>query len=919
MKNNIDRNGYSSFSSIITYIYIINDNLNFLKLKKALKILGIIFLVFITLLIALPIAFNSQVNDMVKRFINDNLNAKVEFNDIDLSLLKNFPHASVSVNDLVITNLEPFKDQTLAKVNSISFSMPIKELFKNSNEDPIVVNSIHVNEALLILKTDKLGNNNYDITKETTKDLSEARTSSFSFNIKDYSINNSTLTFIDEVSKSTMHLSELNHYGNGTFSAGKSELDTKTNVMASFIVDSTNYMTNHSLKLNALIGVDLKNKKYIFKENKAFINGLPIEFSGFVQQLESGQDVDITFENPESSFKDFLAVIPKSYSKNLDNVQTSGDFKVKGVIKGLVSDKTIPHLDINIKSDNASFKYPDLPKRVDHISINTTVKNTTGNVDDTYIDVKALNFKIDEDVFRSSAVLKNLTKNMLVNASIDGVLNLANIDKVYPVELENTLSGIFKGKINASFDMQAIETNAYQRIRNSGSANITDFVFSSKDIVNPIHIYKADVIFKPETISLNSFKAQTGSSDLSAQGTIKNLLGFLLSNNTLQGNFNVNSNLFKVSDFMTEDDNVAENNKTANDSESLKIPSFLDCTINANAKTVVYDNLNLKDVTGVLLINDQQVIIKRMTSNIFDGALSISGNVSTKNEKPSFNLKLGADGFDIAQSFNNMALLQNLAPVAKLFQGKLNSSISLSGDLDKTFSPNLSSVSGNALAELLTTKINANQGELFNSLEGALGFIDFDKLDLKEVKTKLEFANGQVSLQPFQINYEDITIDVSGSHSFDKTLSYSAIFNVPAKYLGSDINQLIGKIDSEEAKNISIPVIANITGTYTSPTVTTDLTSAVSNLTDQLIEIKKQKLLNQGKGKVKDLIGDVIGSNKSKTDSIKKEQNNAINDVFNDIIGSKKTETDSSSNSNNTIKNALGGLFRKKKEKDTVN
>ena len=41
---------------------------------------------------------------------------------------------------------------------------------------------------------------------------------------------------------------------------------------------------------------------------------------------------------------------------------------------------------------------------------------------------------------------------------------------------------------------------------------------------------------------------------------------------------------------------------------------------------------------------------------------------------------------------------------------------------------------------------------------------------------------------------------------------------MPAKYLGSDINQLIGKINTEEAKNITTSVTANIGWNYTSPT-----------------------------------------------------------------------------------------------------
>ena len=896
-------------------------------MKKVLKITGISILSTLILLIVLPFVFQGKIKDMVKQVINQNLNAQVEFSDVSLSFIRSFPQAHVEVSDLVITNFEPFKDETFVSAKNISFSMSIKELFKKASEDPLVVNKIYVDEALITLKTDAFGNNNYDITKTDENQTTSETVSSFAFDIEDYKITNSAITYLDELSKILFHITELNHEGHGTFSAEASELDTKTEANVSLTMDGSNYLSSNPIKLDALIGLDLNNSKYTFKENKGYINDLPIEFQGFVQLIEDGQDIDISFENPESSFKNFLAVIPKTYSKNIENVETTGDFKVKGIIKGRVTEETIPKIDISITSNYASFKYPDLPKRVENIVIDTEIKNETGNMKDTYVAINTLNFKIDNDVFKSSATLKNITENMLVNADIDGVLNLANITKAYPVTLENALTGILKAKLNTAFDMKAIETNAYERIKSSGSASITDFVFSSESIVNPIHISEANMTFNPATVSLSNFKAKTGSSDLNANGTINNLLGFLLSDGTLQGTFNVNSNLFKVSDFMSEDEKKSGDNKTTTTSESLKIPAFLDCTIHANAKTVVYDNLNLKDVTGTLLIKDQQATLQNMKSSIFDGALSISGDISTKNETPTFNMILGADGFDIAKSFKDLELLQNLAPIAKLLQGKLNTSINLSGTLDQEFSPNLSTISGNALAELLTSSIsNSNQDGLISKLSGALSFVDFSKLDLKDLKTKLEFANGKVSVKPFDLKYKDIGITVSGSHGFDQSIGYNAVFNVPAKYLGSDVNQLIGKINDPQVNQITIPITANIGGSYTSPTVKTDLTSGITNLTKQLIEIEKQKLLNQGKDKVAGLIGNMIGGNKTKTDSLKQQQNNNVKEVLGGIISGNKTKTDTTSvetptktnTTENAVKNVLGGLLKKKK-KDTVN
>ncbi|MFB9056192.1 AsmA-like C-terminal region-containing protein [Mariniflexile ostreae] len=899
-------------------------------MKKFLKITGITLLIIIALLIAIPFVFQGQIKDMVKQVINQNLNAHVEFSDVSLSFIRSFPQAHVDVSDLVITNFEPFKDETFASIKNISFTMSVKELFKSASEGPIVIKSITVDEALLTLKTDKFGNSNYDITKEDEAAPTENESSGFAMDIQHYSIKNSALTYSDEASKMLINLTELNHIGKGIFSGDISELDTNTDVNVSFTMDSTNYLNSNPVKLDAIIGLDLNNDIYTFKENKALINALPIKFNGYVKLIEEGQEMDISFENPGSDFKDFLALIPETYSKNIENVETTGSFKIKGIVKGLVSEETIPKLDISITSNNASFKYPDLPKGIKDISINTLIKNETGYMDDTYVDIKTLDFKIDNDAFKSSATIKNMTKNMVVDANIDGILNLANLTKAYPIALDNELTGILKAKIHTAFDMNAIETNAYERIKADGNASITGFVFSSEDLANPIQISQAAMSFSPQTVSLNTFHAKTGESDLKASGSIHNLIGFLLSSKaTLKGNFSMDSNLFKVSDFMAEDkvSTTTDNKGTTAPSESLKIPAFLDCTIKANAKTVVYDNLNLKNVSGILHIKDQQVTLENLTSQIFDGALAVSGDISTKNETPTFHMNLNADGFDIAKSFKDLELLQNLAPIAKLFHGKLNTTINLSGQLDKDSSPILSTVSGSALAQLLTTKIDAEQSPLLNKLQDALSFIEFDKLDLKDLKTKLEFANGKVSVQPFDLKYKDIGITVSGAHGFDKSINYSAIFNVPAKYLGSDINRLIGKINDNEVNNMSIPITANIGGSVTSPSVKTDFTSGVSNLTKQLVEIEKQKLLSQGTDKVKDLIGGILGGNKTKTDSIKEQQNNSVQNVLKDIMSNKsKSDTTSvkkdsikTNTTKDAVKNVLGGLLGgKKKANDTV-
>jgi hypothetical protein len=856
-------------------------------LKKIFKIIASSLVVIILLLITTPFLFQNQIKESVKTFLNDSVTAQIDFEDVSLSLFSSFPQANVTVQDLKIVNQLIFEGETFATVKSISFDMSVKELFKNESDGPIVVNSIYVDEAVLTIKSDELGNNNYDIAKET-EDTSTESDTNFKLNIEDYAIRNSAVTYIDEASNTVVNISALNHSGKGNFSTDLSELNTNTEALVSFSMDSTNYLNVNSVKLDALIAIDLAENKYTFKENKFVINQLALEFDGFVKLLEDGSEIDLTFKNTGSTFKEFLAVIPEIYSKDIEGVTTKGGFKIDGFVKGLVTETLIPKMDIKMVSNNASFKYPSLPKSVEDISINASIKNDSGNPDDTYISVSDLQFRIDQDVFKSSATLKNLTKNMLVDASVDGTLNLANLSKAYPVELDTELSGTLKAKLHTVFDMNAIETNAYERTKNNGTIAISDFIFSSEELVNPLHISKVDIQFKPGMVTLQSFAATTGKSDLAATGTITNLLGFLLSDKPLQGDFKLNSNTFAISDFMAE--SSGESTETE-PTESLKIPAFLECTLTADAKTVLYDNLTLEDVKGTVILKDEKATLKNMSSRIFDGNLTINGIVDTQPDTPTFDMDLGVDRFDISQSFNSLELLQNIAPIAKALQGKLNSTFKISGDLSNDFTPDLNSITGDAFAELLTTKVEPKNAAVFNELEGALSFVDFDKLDLKDLKTKLDFKNGTVNVSPFDVSYEDITITVAGSHSFDKSINYNAVFEVPAKYFGNEVNSLIATIgDAEAVKNLTVPVTATIGGSYTSPKVSTDLTSGVSSLTKQLIAIQKQKLINQGKDQIKDVLGGLLGGNTQKTDSTATETKNTVKDILGGFLGGKKKE-----------------------------
>src|SRR5437868_5428781 len=88
-------------------------------LKKIFYVIGGLLLLIIIAAIAIPILFKGKIIARVKDEINKNIEAKVDFGDFDLSLIKHFPNLSFSLNDLSITGINEFKGDTLTYIKSL--------------------------------------------------------------------------------------------------------------------------------------------------------------------------------------------------------------------------------------------------------------------------------------------------------------------------------------------------------------------------------------------------------------------------------------------------------------------------------------------------------------------------------------------------------------------------------------------------------------------------------------------------------------------------------------------------------------------------------------------------------------------------------------------------------------------------------
>jgi len=828
-------------------------------MKKFFKILGLFLLAVVAFIIAAPFFLQDQIAAIVKRKLNTSMDAQIDFAEADLSLFRSFPDAQLNLQGLSVINKAPFKGDTLFYAKEVKLDLPIGDLFNDENE-PIRINEIIIDQAVVNLKSDLNGKANWDIAKADPK-AAETESTGFNIDLKNYEIINASFSYTDEVTKNILKFTELNHKGKGDLSQVKSTLETYSETKVVYSLGGIEYLSGQLVKLDADLAIDLANSKYSFLDNKAFINDLELKLDGFVDLEDDSTVVDLTVSTPSSDFKNFFAMIPATYRKNLDGMVTTGDFIVNGTIKGAVTETTIPKLDIKMSSKNASFKYADLPQKVTDININVFIKNETGIAEDTYVNIADIAFNLAGDRLAGRAMVTDLTRNMKVDMNAKGDLDFKNLAKSFPMPADMKLSGKMGLDMDAKFDMESVEQERYENIYMNGTASLTNFIYNGSAFNNAFVIDQAAVDMTTSTIKLNSFKAKTGNTDLNATGTINNLVGFLLQDKGLKGAFKVTSNTLDSSDFMADAAPVAATDthkKTATTSESIKIPAFLDAYLDFAINKMLYDGITLTNVKGLATIKDEKLTLTNTSTNVFGGNIGLNGFVDTKNAQPVFDMALNMKDLDIAQSFNGLEMFQKMVPIISALQGKMTTDIKLSGALNGDFTPILSSIAGDAFAQLLTREVKTSS-PLMAELDNKLSFISLSDIDISNITTKLNFKDGAVQVSPFDFKVRDMNVTASGTHSLTNDMNYILAFKVPAKYLGKEGAALMSKLNEQEIANLSVPVPVQIGGSITKPTVNVNLKGAITNLTNQIIEIQKAKLRAKGKDAINSAVNDALG------------------------------------------------------------
>ncbi|MFC5284858.1 AsmA-like C-terminal region-containing protein [Pedobacter alpinus] len=868
-------------------------------LKKI--IIGIVaFIVVILIAVAsIPLLFKDTIVSKSKTAINNNVNAKVNFKDVDLSVISTFPNLGIELSDLVVIGIDSFATDTLANIKTLELNLNLMSVIKGETYQ---INSVNLFEPTIYAKVLKSGKTNWDIVKADSTITTDTSKTNFKASLQEYSIEKGNITYDDALLGFYMNLKDVNHTGTGDFTQDLFQLKTASDIQHLTVkYAAIPYLNDVKLVADLPIDIDMKNMKFSFGDNKIKLNELLLAVTGSLAiPNETDMLIDFKFDAQQSDLKNFLSLIPGVYASNFKDMDASGQFAFNGFAKGTYNETSLPAFDVNLSIKDGKMKYAGLPAAVNDIQVNANIKNPDGVIDHTEVNIPSFHLVFDKAPIDGRLFVKTPTSDPYVDMALKGKLDLKQLTTIFPMK-DMTLSGILDADVQAKGNKSSIDKQQYQNFYATGQMLATNFVYTGAAVAKPVSISSAKMTFNPQNITLANLSAKIGKSDFAANGSITNYLAYIFNKNqSLGGTFNLNSNLLDINELMGP-----ENTATAKVDTSkltlIKVPANINFLASVNAKQILYDNYNITNAIGALQVKDESVYFKNMALQMLDGTVKMNGMYTTKDpKKPFVDIDFGIEKMSIQKAFATFNTFKLLAPIAKYTKGEFTTNLKFNSLLKQDMMPIYSSINASGLTNIIQAVIDGF--EPLNKLAVGLNSDRLKHLEVNNLLTKFNITDGRLNVAPFNIKKGDILMNIQGSNGIDQTMDYILAINLPRAMLGKaneTANNLLASLNNKVGSNVAVNDMVKINallgGTITKPTLKLDLAgglkSEAKSIVNQLVEDKKAEFENKAKEEVTKLTDKAKDQIQQKTDTLKKQVDQKVK---------------------NEVKNQLNNFFKKK-------
>lgn len=798
-------------------------------MKRFLKITATVVAVVLVVAIVTPLLLRGKIGDIVKREANAMLAARLDFEKLDISLLRNFPNASLNLKGLTLVGTDRFEGDTIVAARRITVVVNLMSLV---GDEGFEVRKIILASPALHAHKLADGAVNWDVMKPSepadTTAAEESAPSSFRLSVRDFRLTDAVIRYEDDSTGMELRTAPLSLRLSGDMSAESTQLDL--DLLAGgvdFTQGGVPLLHDAELALDAEIDADLAEGRFTFSRNTLRLNAIEMRLDGWVQQVGDALAMDVSAGCSEVRFKDLLSLIPAFYKHEFRSLAASGELSMELWARGQMHGAQLPAFELKTEVHNGSFQYSSLPKAVTDINIAAKVSNAGGELDKTEVEISEFGLKMAGNSLSATGYATNLMSDPTFRATLSGRVDLGAIREVYPLEKGIDLAGRIAASMKLAGRMSDVESGRYERISASGSLVVEQLGLHVQQLPE-VFIRRAAATISPQAMTLGEFGVTVGGSDLSATGQLTGYLGYLMRGEQLAGRLYVKSDLLDLNEIRAAvpadaEAESAEAEKPAEEAaaapaQAIVVPKNLNLSLNAELKKVLFEKMVITDIAGEMSVAGGTLSLDRLGLQLFGGKASASGRYSTAADPahPTLSLAASIAKASFPRTFEEIEAVRQLAPIFEKASGDYSLSIDMRTTLDAAMSPDLMSLT--AQGEISSENVSVEGVEVFDKLADLLKNDKLRRIEARDLKIRFSIKDGRVTTEPFDLKMGDVNVNMSGATGLDRTIDYTAKVTLPA-----GVGGVLGAVN------------VGIGGTFTSPKITLGVQETVEQVVSNVV------------------------------------------------------------------------------------
>ncbi len=496
-------------------------------MKKTLKVLKYFIIIFFSLIVVLIVVAKLAENKIAHfalTQISKTIKAPVEIDEVDFTLLRRFPLATIELKgirlgglrDSTVSASSAFNADTLVSIENIFFSVKTRPLIKGEYE--IVKVEIVGADFKYNINPRRIGN--FDFLMDTTQaELPDTAPSApLILDVKLFQLKNISFTYVDDSSKmkAKLFIPELKVYAHAM--NDKYSGTAKGSIQLS---DCNFEGTNICLMKKTTMDFNLNFDDYKVTMNEVNLttDGAKLHATG-TALIKDTVFVDLQLEGSDMDLSKLIKYAPAEMLKEYGVKQLAGIMDFKASIKGMVADSVLPQLELSLIFKNGVVATSDYPALK---NIHWSGKISNGalcNNQTTSIVFEAFHFETAQSEADFAFTVTNID-HPKYNVKADMKLDMAEFNKFIPDSLVRNISG----KLDIDFTTQG-------QLPDSIGDDFTDYVMENTkatfklrnfdinlDDTLKIQDFSGQMVYAPNLLKINNLEIAIPFYDVTLKNT----------------------------------------------------------------------------------------------------------------------------------------------------------------------------------------------------------------------------------------------------------------------------------------------------------------------------------------------------------------------------------------------------------------